>query len=99
MMMRYLKYCALALCACFGSSAFAGVLTVARPAWSVARTLAYVGDLYGASAARLDLTLAQWRTGSESTGEGLKSNLRASSNHFVMTSAKPMPDGYGLSPC
>jgi len=99
MMMRYLKYCALALCACFGSSAFAGVLTSDRPAWSVARTLAYVGDLYGASAARLELTLAQWRTGSESTSEGLKSNLRASSNHFVMASAKTVPDGYGLSPC
>lgn len=97
MMMRYLKYCALALCACFGSSAFAGVLTFDRPAGAVARTLAYVGELYGASAARLELTLAQWRTGSESSSEDLKSNLRASSNHFVMASAKPLPDSYGMA--
>ncbi len=99
MMMRYLKYCALALCACFGSSAFADVLTVDRPAFAVARVLASVGDLYGAQSTRLELTLAQWRTGGESTDETLKSNLRASSNHFVMASAMPLPESYGLAPC
>ena len=99
LMMRYLKYCALALCACFGSSAFADVLTVHRPAFAVVRVLASVGDLYGAQAARLELTLAQWRTGGESTGEVLKSNLRASSNHFVMASANAGVEEYeGLSP-
>lgn len=99
MMMRYLKYCALALCACFGSSAFAGVLTVDRPAFTVARVLASIGDFYSTSAARLELTLAQWRKSGESTDETQKSNLRASSNHFVMASAKPLPESYGLAPC
>ncbi|WP_416425607.1 hypothetical protein RAM80_07570 [Pseudomonas sp. App30] len=99
MMMRYLKYCALALCACFGVSAYADGLRVERPAFTVARVLASIGDFYNASAARLELTLAQWRTGSESTDEALKSNLRASSNHFVMASAKPLPENYGLVPC
>jgi len=99
MMMRYLKYCALALCACFGVSAFAGDLRAEQPAFTLARVLASIGDFYSTSAARLELTLAQWRTGGESTDEALKSNLRASSNHFVMASAKPLPESYGLAPC
>jgi len=76
MMMRYVKYCAFALWACFGASAFVGVLTVDRSAWALARVQASVGDLYGAQSIRLELT----RTGSESTDDALKSNLHASSS-------------------
>ena len=45
---------------------------------------------------RLELTLAMWRTGSQTADESLASNLRASSNHFVMTSADPAPEGVGV---
>jgi hypothetical protein len=84
MMKHYLKYVVLTLCACLGSTAFAGPLDFERQALTMVHVITDVGDLYGAQATRLDLTLAQWRTGSESTSEAMKSNLIASSNHFVM---------------
>ncbi|WP_397448150.1 hypothetical protein [Pseudomonas sp. NA-150] len=96
-MMRFFKYCAFALCACFDSSAFAGVFD--RPAQAFTSVFQRIGDLADVSYTRMELTLAQWRTGSEPTDEALKSNLRASSNHFEMASAKPLPDSYGLTPC
>jgi hypothetical protein len=95
-MMRFIKFCALALSFCFGCAFHAAV---ERPAHYLAFVLGRVCELYGVSVTRMHLTLALWRTGSQSTDETLKSNLRASSNHFVMTSAKPMPESYGLSPC
>lgn len=95
-MMRFMKYCALALSACLGY-AFSAV--VERPVYHLAAFIGRGCELYGVSVVRLRLTLAQWRTGGQSTVEPLKSNLRASSNHFVMISAKPMPESYGLSPC
>lgn len=96
-MMRFIKYCAFALIACCSVSAFAGVLE--RPVLYFARVLDSVGDMYGATSARMELTLAQWRTGSEPSSDALKSNLRASSNHFEMVSARPKPESYGLSTC
>ena len=95
MIKRFLSYAALAICACFGPSVFA----TERPTVYLAATFNDIGDLFATSAARLELTLAQWREGSEATDSTISSNLRASSNHFVMTSAKPAPDGVGLSPC
>ncbi|MNP67624.1 hypothetical protein D3C76_1634780 [compost metagenome] len=78
---------------CFSATAFA------EPLRAVSYHLVALTEPQGVAMQRLDLTLAMWRTGSQSDEQGLKSNLRASSNHFVMTSAKPAPDGVGLSPC
>ena len=99
MMKRMSAYLGLALAAClscFSMSAFA------EPIANVYRTAHYLTALtepQGVAMQRLELTLAMWRTGSQSTDKGLASNLRASSNHFVMTSAKAAPDGVGLTPC
>ncbi|QLG93540.1 hypothetical protein HZF02_16935 [Pseudomonas yamanorum] len=99
-MKRLSAYLGLALAAClscFSLSAFAEPLT---SAYRTAYVASYgATEPQGVAMQRLELTLAMWRTGSQPSNEGLKTNLRASSNHFVMTSAKPSPDGVGLTPC
>ncbi|ANF87157.1 hypothetical protein A7J50_3784 [Pseudomonas antarctica] len=96
-MKRMSAYLGLALAAClscFSLSAFAGPI-----ADRAAHYLTALNEPQGVAMQRLELTLAMWRTGSQTTDESLASNLRASSNHFVMASAKPAPDGVGLTPC
>lgn len=99
-MKRMSAYLGLALAAClscFSLSAFAEPIA---SVYQAARRMAHViGEPQGVAMQRLELTLAMWRTGSHATDESLASNLRASSNHFVMASAKPDPDGVGLAPC
>ena len=95
-MKRMSAYLGLALAACltcFSLSAFA------EPVAYAYRSAVMLAELPSVGMKRLELTLAMWRTGSDSTAESLKSNLRASSNHFVMTSAKAAPDGVGLTTC
>ncbi|MGS0546544.1 hypothetical protein ACU8WE_28925 [Pseudomonas parakoreensis] len=100
MMKRMSAYLGLALAAClscFSLSAFAEPIS---SAYRTAYVSAYgLSEPQGVAMQRLELTLAMWRTGSQATDESLASNLRASSNHFVMASAKPAPDGVGLTPC
>lgn len=96
MMKRLSTYLGLALAACL--SCFS-LTALAEPLRTVSYHLTAMTEPQGVAMQRLDLTLAMWRTGSQSSGEDLKSNLRASSNHFVMTSAKPDPEGVGLTPC
>lgn len=55
-----------------------------------------MGEPQSVAFKRLELTLTAWRTGSQSSEDGLKANMRASSNHFVMTSTKPEPEGVGV---
>ena len=100
MVKRLSAYLSLALAACLSClsmSAFAEPLTLAY------RVAYVVAEPQGVALQRMELTLAMWRTGSDTTDESLASNLRASSNHFVMTSAEPAPEGVGvgagLSPC
>ncbi|MFL8988663.1 hypothetical protein Q8X48_13070 [Pseudomonas sp. QLc11A] len=96
MMKQLTMYLGLAFAAClscFSATAFA------EPLRAVSYHLAVMSEPQGVAMQRLDLTLAMWRTGSQSDDEGLKSNLRASSNHFVMTTFKASPDGVGLTPC
>lgn len=99
-MKRMSAYLGLALAACLSCvslSAFAEPIT---SAYRTAYVSAYgLSEPQGVAMHRLELTLAMWRSGSQSTDEGLASNLRASSNHFVMASAKPAPDGVGLTSC
>jgi hypothetical protein len=96
MMKRLTMYLGLAFAACM---ACFSVTAMAEPLRAVSYHLAAMADPQVAAMQRLDLTLAMWRTGSQSGDSDLKSNLRASSNHFVMTTAKPEPDGAGLMRC
>ncbi|MGN8278142.1 hypothetical protein [Pseudomonas sp. SMN5] len=96
MMKRMSAYLGLALAACL--SCFS-VSALAEPVAYVYRSAVMLAGLPSVGVKRLELTLAMWRTGSQSSGEGLSSNLRASSNHFVMATASPAPDGVGLTPC
>ena len=89
----YLGLAFAACLSCFSLSAFA------EPVAYAYRSVVMLADLPSVGVKRLELTLAMWRTGSESGTEELKSNLRASSNHFVMTTGKPDPEGVGLTPC
>jgi len=96
MMKRLSAYLGLALAACLPCFS---LTALAEPLRTVSYHLAAMTEPQGVAMQRLDLTLAMWRTGSQSSDEGLKTNLRASSNHFVMTSGKPDPEGVGLTPC
>ena len=96
MMKRITMYLGLAFGACL--SCFS-VTAMAEPLRTISYHLAALTEPQGVAMQRLELTLAMWRTGSQPDGQDLKSNLRASSNHFVMTSAKAVPDGVGLTPC
>jgi hypothetical protein len=89
----YLGFALAACLSCFSMS------VLAEPVAYACRAAVALAELPGAGLKRLELTLAMWRTGGQSSDEGLKSNLRASSNHFVMNSAKAAPDGVGLTPC
>ena len=96
-MKRMSAYLGLALAACLSCismSAFAEPIT-----YRTAHYLTAIAEPQGVAMQRLELTLAMWRTGSQSTDESLASNLRVSSNHFVMASGKHAPDGVGLTPC
>ena len=96
MMKRITMYLGLAFAACL--SCFS-VAAMAEPLRTASYHLAALAEPQGVAMQRMELTLAMWRTGGQSTDEGLAFNLRASSNHFVMTSTKPAPDGVGLTPC
>jgi hypothetical protein len=93
MIKRLTMYLGLAFAACM---ACFSVTAMAEPLRAVSYHLAVMTEPQGVAMQRLELTLAQWRTGSESGSEDLKSNLRASSNHFVMTSANSDPEGVGI---
>ncbi|MEO8642627.1 hypothetical protein [Pseudomonas sp.] len=96
MMKRLSAYLGLALAACLSCLSMSAF---AEPIASAYHTAYVSAEPQGVALQRLELTLAMWRTGSQSGDEGLKTNLRATSNHFVMTSAKPLPESDGLSPC
>ena len=95
-MKRITAYLGLALAACLSCFSLSAL---AAPLADTYRTAYVVAEPQGVALQRLELTLAVWRTGSQSSDEGLKANLRASSNHFVQTSAKPLPQSDGLTPC
>lgn len=99
-MKRLSAYLGMALAAClscFSLSAFAEPIRTGSN--YTAHYLSALAEPQGVAMQRLELTLAMWRTGSQSDDQGLKINLRATSNHFVMTSAKPLPESDGLSSC
>ncbi|QOI04591.1 hypothetical protein [Pseudomonas savastanoi] len=97
-MRKLTMYLGFALAACLSCFSFAAS-ALAEPVGYAYRSVVKLIELPGVGIKRLELTLAMWRTGSSSTDDSLKSNLRASSNHFVMASVKPSPDGFGLTPC
>jgi len=95
MMERFSTYLGFAIAACVFCFS---VPSIAGPLRTLGYHLAALTEPQGVAMQRLELTLAMWRTGSESGTEELKSNLRASSNHFVITTGKPDPEGVGLTP-
>ena len=95
-MKRMPAYLSVALAACL--SCFS-LLAFAEPVAYAYRSAVMLAELPSVGVKRLELTLAMWRTGGQTTDGSLASNLRASSNHFVMASAKPAPDRAGLTPC
>jgi hypothetical protein len=97
MMKRVSMYLGLAFAACMACFSMGAM---AEPLRTVSYHLTAFAEPQGVAMQRLELTLAMWRTGSSGTEDSLKSNLRASSNHFVMTSAKPGVEEYeGFAPC
>lgn len=92
-MSAYLGLALAACLSCFSLSAFA------EPVAYAYRTAVMLAELPSVGMKRLELTLVMWRTGSQSNDEGIASNLRASSNHFVMASAKSGMEEYeGFAP-
>ena len=82
---RFLSICGLALAGCFGSMvAYAGPVVE----YAYASTIGF-DQSYSACAVKHELTLAQWRSGSEPADEMAGSNLIALSNHFGMAGAFP----------
>ncbi|UQI33075.1 hypothetical protein M3M50_10740 [Pseudomonas bijieensis] len=83
-MVKRLSAClGLALAACLS---FFSMSALAEPLTSAYRIAYVLAEPQSVALQRMELTLAMWRTGSDSTDEALASNLRASSNHFVMAS-------------
>ena len=100
MMKRVSMYLGLAFAACMACFSMGAMAEPLRSASYHLTALTALSEPQGVAMQRLKLTLAMWRTGSQSGGDELKSNLRASSNHFVMTSAKPGVEEYeGFAPC
>ncbi|WP_268797532.1 hypothetical protein [Pseudomonas huanghezhanensis] len=95
-MRKFCTYLGFALAACL--SCFS-ISVLAEPISHACRSVAAMADLPSVALRRMELTLVAWRTGSSPNDDPLKSNLRASSNHFVMTTAKAMPESVGLAPC
>lgn len=83
MIKRFASYLCLALAACFSFSAMA----VERIEYAYAAT--YDIGQYGAKLTKHELTLSQWRQGSQSGSDTPASNLIALSNHFGLSSAAP----------
>ena len=92
-MRRIAMYLGFALAACLSCFSMS---VLAEPVAYAYRSAVALAELPGVGLKRLELILAMWRTGSSGADESLKSNLRASSNHFVMSSTKPEPEGVGV---
>jgi hypothetical protein len=89
MIKRFASYLCLALAACVGSFA---AHAADRIEYIVAAT--YDIGLHGAASVKHELTLSQWRQGSQPGSDTPASNLIALSNHFGLSSAVPfgVPD-------
>lgn len=87
---RFMSYLGCALAACLLSGAAMAVESVTYLARSAVDSSSY--STYGAHTAKHELTLAQWRQGSQERVDSPASNLIALSNHFGMASAAPFGD-------
>lgn len=88
MIKRCMVYLGMALAMCLGSFA------VQLCAWLGLATATVFDQSYAVQSVKHELTLAQWRTGSEPSNTLIASNLIAISNHYGLTSAAPfgVPD-------
>jgi hypothetical protein len=97
LMKRFTGCLAMAIALCL-SIAF----PISAAAEGLTRVAAYAVDLagdQGAKLARHELTLAMWRGGDGDAAGELKSNLLASSNHFVQVSATGEPASTTIALC
>ena len=85
MIKRCLSFICLGLIACLGSFA---TQASERAEYVVAKAISY--QSFGVAQAKHELTMTQWRQGSDTGSSHIKSNLIALSNHFGMTGAVPM---------
>lgn len=82
----YMGFVVAAFLSCLSLSAFAEPIS---NAYSACRIAFSDSEPQGTAMQRLELTLAMWRTGSDTGSIAVKSNLIALSNHFGMTGAVP----------
>lgn len=90
MIKRFIGYLGMALAVCLGS-----FTAHAEERISYVTAAAFgVGGSYHAESVKHELTLSQWRTGSQTGEPVIGSNLIALSNHFGLASAAPfgVPD-------
>lgn len=87
MIKRCMSFIGLGLAMCMGSLAH-GSESVGFVE-SIYCAVAYVQP-YGGENAKHELTMAQWRTGSDASDKHIKSNMIALSNHFGLIGAAPM---------
>lgn len=90
MIKRFASYIFMAFAMCIGSFA---AHAEDRIAYVVSTGFGIVGS-HAEDSAKHELTLSQWRTGSQPTNESIASNLIALSNHFGLASSAPfsVPD-------
>lgn len=86
MIKRCMLYLGMALAMCLGSFA---AQAMERVEYAVTATFSD-GSSHAAQSVKHELTIAQWRQGSESCSEPVPCNLIALSNHFSMSDAAPV---------
>lgn len=85
MIKRWASYLGMALAMCLGSFT---AHAAERIEYIVAAS--YSGGWHGVESVKHDLTMAQWRTGSDTGASHVASNLIALSNRFGLVGAVPM---------
>lgn len=87
--MRIMSCIGLVLAACLSCFSVSAMAEAVESGFSQIRYMTAMSEPQGVAMARMELTLAQWRTGSESSSVTLKSSMRNESNHLVMVSVVP----------
>lgn len=88
--MRIMRGIGLVLAACLSCFTVPAMADTIESGFSQIRYMTAMSEPQGVAMARMELTLAQWRTGSESSSTILKSSMRSESNHLVMVSVVPV---------
>lgn len=82
-MKRMFSYLGMALAACLSCFSIGAMADPLASSYSVARLVLSVSEPQGVALQRLQLTLAQWRSQTQSGTDSNRSDMRAASNGFV----------------